>query len=137
MGLLTAIGSRLREERLRMLLTLDDLAEKSGAHKNSLGNYENGKSPINVAMLLILERLGFDIGYVITGRRNDDDLGFGDTELLRLFGMLSHREREAVMALLGHLSGQTVSLSDSAPSGRSTLHDKRAGFAVPPQEKNT
>jgi transcriptional regulator with XRE-family HTH domain len=134
MGILQPIGSRLREERLRMQLTLDDLAEKSGAHKNSLGNYENGKSPINVAMLLILQDIGFDLGYVITGRRSDGDLGFGDSELLRMFGMLSHREREGVVALVSHLSGQTVSLKDiGSVSNVGTLHDRQGEFKPKPE----
>lgn len=134
MGILSAIGSRLREERLRLSLTLDELAVKAGAHANSLGNYENGKSPINMAMLLVLQDLGYDIGYVVTGLRSNGELGSGDTETLRLISLLSHREREAVMLFLYTLAGETVSHKDIMPKDRASLHAPAPRFTPAPKE---
>jgi transcriptional regulator with XRE-family HTH domain len=120
--ILAVIGNRLREERIRLFKTQEALADASGAARNSIKNYESGDTPINVALLLVLQDIGFDIGYVVTGRRSDGELGFGDSEILRLMSLLSHREREGVMALLFHLSGETVSHRDITSLRRSTLH---------------
>ena len=132
--ILEPIGVRLREERLRLFKSIKDLSIAAGAHRNSIENYESGATPINVAMLLVLQDLGFDIGYVVTGRRTDGDLGFADSEILRLVSLLSRREREAVVALVSTLAGETVSLSDIGASSRTMVHEKMPTFTAKPED---
>jgi transcriptional regulator with XRE-family HTH domain len=127
--ILAEIGSRLREERIRLFKTQEAMADASGAARNSIKNYESGDTPINVALLLVLQDLGFDIGYVVTGRRSEGELGMGDSEVVRLMSLLSHREREAVMQLLYTLTGETVLVRHIGPVGNiATLHEQRPGF---------
>lgn len=136
MGLLTAIGDRLREERIRIFKTVTAMADSLDINRKSIENYEAGRTPINVALLIVYEANGFDIGYIVTGKRSNGDLGFGDAELLRVFGLLSHREREAVMQFLYTLTGETVLLRDIGPvSNVRSLHENKPAFTSKPEDK--
>ena len=114
---LQEIGARLRSERIRLGHKQGELAELAGVHTNSISHYEGGDRPMNVAFLLVLRDLGIDIGYVVTGRRDDGSLGLTDKQLIEMFGLLSMREKEAVMSLLFHLTGRVV----DADTGRADL----------------
>lgn len=108
------IGSRLREERINLGFTVDEWAEKVGSHKNSIGNYELGKSPINVALLLVMKDFGADIGYIVSGVRQGGTLGFLENEVVSALGQMSQREKEAVLQLAMTLAGRTLDADELA-----------------------
>jgi len=58
----------LREERARIGLTQSDVAEKVQVGKATYVRWEQG-SPIPSDKLALLNGLGFDISYVVTGKR--------------------------------------------------------------------
>lgn len=112
MAVLEIIGSRIRDERLRLGLGLAEFSEKAGVHKNSQSAYEAGRTNCNAVYLAILGDLGVDLSYVFTGHRSDGTLGFQEQMLLDMFGALSLREREAIMSAVMVLSGNVVDLGD-------------------------
>ena len=62
------MGIRLREERKRLGLTQSQLAEHGGVSLSSQKLYEKGRSPA-CAYLAVLDGIGVDVLYVLTGRR--------------------------------------------------------------------
>lgn len=62
-------GERLREERKRLILTQDEIAERLGITKQSQGLYERGQRTPNAEYLIGLFELGGDPAYVLTGTR--------------------------------------------------------------------
>ena len=128
--LLGPLGDRLREERLRMSLKQEELAEKAGISKNSLGAYELGRTPINAMLLLILQDLGVDIAYVMTGKRANGSLGTAEASLLSMVGKLSVRERAAVFNLVSTLAGEAIGIEElqALSDLRATLHSPTRDF---------
>jgi transcriptional regulator with XRE-family HTH domain len=63
------IGQSLLEERVRLGLTQQALADAIGAPRVSFVNYEAGKSSLAAETLVALEGAGVDVRYVLTGLR--------------------------------------------------------------------
>lgn len=129
-NLLGPLGERLREERLRLNLKQEDLADKAGTSKNSLAAYELGRTPINAMLLLVLQDLGVDIAYVVTGRRTAGGLNAADAQLLSMLGKLSVRERHAVFNLVSTLAGEAIGIDELQAMSdlRATLHSPTRDF---------
>jgi transcriptional regulator with XRE-family HTH domain len=129
-NILAVIGERLREERVRLGLTQEELATKAGMGKNSLLAYEKGKTPINIMMLMILGDFGVDLGYVLTARRASGDVNFEDRQMLDQLAKLSSRERSAIFAMVSVLTGDLVSIPevDLQDLARKTIHDKQREY---------
>lgn len=64
-----AFGGRLAEERRRLRLNQEGLAEIAGSTKRSIGNYERGERSPDAEMLLKFSEAGMDIYYVLMGQR--------------------------------------------------------------------
>lgn len=64
------IGERLRLERKRLGLTQVDLTDKIDAGRLSMISFECGRSTLRADQLAVLDQLGFDILYIVTGRRS-------------------------------------------------------------------
>jgi transcriptional regulator with XRE-family HTH domain len=130
--MLEAVGSRLREERERLGFGRDQegFADKAGISKTSLGNYENGKASMKVPVLVILDDIGVDILYVLTGKRGEASREFIDQNMLNMLAKLSMRERGAVFALVSQLAGEVVDLAylQAQSDRRKALHDKLRTF---------
>ena len=71
---LAAIGRRIRLERQRIGLSQADLAALVGVHRKTQGNYELGARKPDVAYLQALAKAEIDIGYVVTGKSNNEVL---------------------------------------------------------------
>lgn len=129
-NLLGPLGERLREERLRLNFKQEDLAEKAGTSKNSLAAYELGRTPINAMLLLILQDLGVDVAYVVTGRRTSGGLSAADAQLFNMLGKLSLRERAAVFNLVSTLAGEAIGIDElqTLSDLRATLHSPTRDF---------
>ncbi|VWX62520.1 helix-turn-helix domain-containing protein [Sphingorhabdus sp. 109] len=125
MTMLGPFGLRLRQERIRLGLNQQEFGERAGVSKNSISSYEKGERPANVVFLMVLEDIGVDVGFVLTGNRGDDSLTVEQQHLVGMFESLSARERSAVIALLTQLTGNGIELTELA-SGRSQVdHSER------------
>lgn len=133
-GLLSneAIGDRLRLERLRLGLNQEQLADKAGVHKNSIINYEQGKRAANTGLFAVLHDLGVDVGYIISGIRNDGSLGSSEQMLLEMFVRLSQREKDAVLALISGLTGLSYDMEKVDQTA--SVHEKTQVYRGPPQD---
>jgi transcriptional regulator with XRE-family HTH domain len=66
---MSTFGGRLVEERSRLGLSQEDLADATGMSKRALGNYERGGRSPDAEQLIRLRGRGVDIFYVLTGER--------------------------------------------------------------------
>ena len=62
-------GDRLKEERLRLGLTQEGLANKTGVQSITIIQYEKEKSSPSVKFLNKLQEAGMDINYLLTSTR--------------------------------------------------------------------
>ena len=67
-----SVGSRLREERQRLELSLVAMAKAGGVSRTSQIDYEQDKADMKGAYLAALADKGVDVIYVLTGRRSAD-----------------------------------------------------------------
>jgi transcriptional regulator with XRE-family HTH domain len=105
------VGAKVRERRLALGLTQQQLAELVGTTYQQAHKYEKGVNRISAGRLHALARaLGVDIGYFYEG------LGSGEParptarqrrtiELTRSFAVLPRRQQEALAALARALAG--------------------------------
>lgn len=64
-----SVGDRLREERIRLNLSQEDLAQAGGVNRNTQGTYERGGRNPDTSYLTGVATLGVDTIYVLCGRR--------------------------------------------------------------------
>lgn len=64
------LGERLRQERRRLGLTQEELANSAGIHRRTQTNYELGKTEPDMAYFQALRRVGLDATYVQTGTKS-------------------------------------------------------------------
>jgi len=64
------IGARLLEERTRLGLTQQGLAEAIGGARLSVIQYESGRSSPAAETLAAMENVGVDVRFVLTGMRD-------------------------------------------------------------------
>ncbi len=90
-------GQRLKEERLKNQLSQEDLADKLDVKKNTVWNWENEKSYPNALQIMDFLDFGFDVQYILTGKRqvsdnlNDEEFAlipFFDVEVSAGFGTM-------------------------------------------------
>lgn len=67
---MNTIGERIKIERKRLGQKQEVVCETVGISRGAQSNYENGKRSPDTEYLMALDRIGFDIGYIITGRRS-------------------------------------------------------------------
>ena len=96
------LGDRLREERERLTLNQDEMADAGGVKRNSQGNYERGKQNPDTAYLLAVAEVGVDIHYVLTGSRLAAASHLADDErmVLEHFRRLDTADKAAVVRLV-------------------------------------
>lgn len=75
----------LKEERLRLGLKSKDVAKHAGVAIPTQSNYELGKRHPDAQYLIKIAEIGFEIDYVITGRRNNMSLSPRELRLLMYF----------------------------------------------------
>ncbi len=95
-------GARLKEERGRLGLTQSLFAAHGGVVKFTQINYEKDVASPSVDYLYKLEKVGVDIGYVLTGERTAsasmkrDELDLRTAELVRRWGQLGEPAKHLV-----------------------------------------
>jgi transcriptional regulator with XRE-family HTH domain len=66
------LGSRLKEERVRLGFTQPAFAEVAGAKKRTLIDWEQGTSSPTAVQLAALAGIGVDVQYVLTGQEEPE-----------------------------------------------------------------
>ena len=66
---MNTFGARFREERRRLGLIQQEMADATGLSKRALGTYERGVRSPDAELLMRLIDLGMDVYYVLTGER--------------------------------------------------------------------
>ncbi|QNM96409.1 helix-turn-helix domain-containing protein [Chitinimonas koreensis] len=100
----SAIGQRLQTERLRMNMTQRQTAEVIGRSLLTYGKYELGETSPNADALHILHTKGFDVFFIVTGKKSKDELPDDQAALLHCWLRLDERGRAAVKQLAQTLS---------------------------------
>ncbi|WP_434077481.1 helix-turn-helix domain-containing protein [Pseudomonas aeruginosa] len=65
----TRIGQRLRAECVRLRLSTDDASAAAGCSRRTWQYFESGQSLPDAEQLYQLALVGFDVLFVVTGRR--------------------------------------------------------------------
>ncbi len=94
------IGRRLVEERKLHKLTQTDLRVQFGIGKSTQLNYENGKTCPDVQYLKQLDSMGFDVLYIVTGRRNSDAMSDEHQNLIEAYEAAPEDLKRAAFAVL-------------------------------------
>lgn len=94
------IGARLREERERLGFSQPAFAAIGGASKGSQLSWEKGTATPNAEFLHEVARVGVDVLYVVTGRRNTADMVPEEEMVLAGYRRLDARGRAGVLALI-------------------------------------
>lgn len=66
---------RFLEERHRLKLNQQELADAVGISKRSIGNYERGERNPDAEVLVKLGKVGVNVCYLLTGKRISSTLG--------------------------------------------------------------
>ena len=96
----------LTEERNRLNLKAKDVADFTGVAIPTQSNYENGKRSPDAIYLMKLVDLGFDINYVLTGKRESLTLTTQEKMLLELYRQAPETVQRHILA--GLLTQNTV-----------------------------
>lgn len=65
----TTLPTRLKEERKKLALTQQEIAEKVSVTRETWSRYESGKIHPGSEVIVQLVKLGVDTNYIITGKR--------------------------------------------------------------------
>ncbi len=96
----TSIGARLKEERERLGFSQPAFAAIGGASKGSQISWEKGTATPNAEFLYEVARIGVDVLYVVTGRRDSADMAPEEQMVLAGYRQLDARGRAGVLALI-------------------------------------
>ncbi|RZG88410.1 XRE family transcriptional regulator [Acinetobacter sp. WCHAc060033] len=88
----------LTEERNRLNLKAKDVAEFVGVAIPTQSNYENGKRSPDAEYLAKLTELGFDVNYVLTGKRESLSLATQEKMLIELFRQAPETVQRHILA---------------------------------------
>ncbi len=119
----------MREEREAKSLTQADFAKIGGRNRISQATYESGKKTPNLEYLIELSTAGIDIGYILTGIRQDGSLGHDHEVLLAYFDQMHPSQRAAFLQIaegLARLPQPAKSIDEVMPT--TTLHSPRLGY---------
>ena len=117
-------GERLRQERKRLGLTQDELAEQGGVKKGAQFNYENGVRNPDVDYLLAIAAIGVDTQYLLHGEPSKTNLSDDETELLFGYRNLDIRGKAGVLGMVETLG---TAPSDAVREKQERLVNKNIG----------
>ncbi|TJZ73149.1 helix-turn-helix transcriptional regulator [Chitiniphilus eburneus] len=97
---MSAIGERLKIERLRLGMSQEDFAAKAGVSRRTQTNYETGERVPDAALLAAVALLGVDIQFVVLGLRHPAQLSSEQNDILDAYAAASPPVRGAALAAL-------------------------------------
>lgn len=111
------------EERRRLKLNQQELADAVGISKRSIGNYERGERTPDAEVLVKLGEVGVNVCYLLTGKRISTRLGLEPMQraVLDDFDRCTHEMQIEAVRYMALLAEGTV---PSAPSKQ--VHKPRA-----------
>ncbi len=118
---------RIQEERKRLGFTQTQLAEKVGLKLNAQSKYERGENEPKASYFAKLEELGADIYYILTGKRNSNNLTNEEKFLLEKFRAAKEEQRSAV---LGALLFDSNSINELMRGNSVTVGDNNSGVVA-------
>nr|WP_028201178.1 helix-turn-helix domain-containing protein [Burkholderia pseudomallei] len=103
---MNTIGSRLREERLRLGLSQDEFAAVGGVLRRAQSNYESDERSPDAKYLSAIAGVGADLLYILTGSKQvlaksenaDEDID--ELELVRNYRQLNDAGKAALAAFV-------------------------------------
>lgn len=126
------VGSRLREERLRIGLSQDEFAAVGGITRRSQSAYESDERSPDASYLLSVRALGVDIYYVLTGERvaaeheTEEVKGAGEeAELVAMYRQLNETGKATLQSFIGSVLNQAVMLKTGTPQRAKRLPENR------------
>ena len=129
---------RLREERERLALSQQVLAEKCGVTARSQRNYESGERNPDSAYLAAIAAAGADVLYVLTGERDGPAPVTLSAEEETMLAYFREASKEVRRAALGALLGASVPVASHVggthsqhSSGTGAMHIGGIGNAPP------
>lgn len=96
---MTDVGTRLRDERVKLGLSQTEFGDHGGVRKNTQSKYESNERAPDALYLSKVAKIGVDVQYVITGVRKaeaDEDVA----ELLGKWARLNGAQRSILMMLI-------------------------------------
>lgn len=127
------ISERLRQERKRLKLTQEQVAEAGNVHRKAQGNYEGGTRAPDAVYLAGIAKLGIDIMYVVTGETQNTSLTTDEALLLQAYRKLDTAGKTAAL-------GSVVGIGQAAAGGvTQNFHgavDQVAGRDIVNQKKS-
>ena len=100
---MTDIGTRLRDERIRLGLSQTEFGNYGGVRKNTQSKYESNERAPDALYLANVAKHGVDVQYVITGVRKaeaDDDV----SRLLAAWASIADSQKKLILDLLFELT---------------------------------
>ncbi|MCW5125853.1 helix-turn-helix domain-containing protein [Burkholderia cenocepacia] len=130
---MTQIGSRLRDERLRIGLSQDEFATVGGVARRSQSAYESDERAPDAAYLLAVREIGVDIGYVLTGERfaggeAAPEAGARDAdeaEVLAMYRQLNDTGKASLHAFLASCISTGAMVQTATPRRAKRVPEKR------------
>ncbi|WP_246483524.1 helix-turn-helix domain-containing protein [Paenacidovorax monticola] len=107
-SLTRGIGSRLKEERKRLHLKATDFESHGGWPASTIYGWEAGKASPKSEFYAATAKLGFDVQYIITGRRTSGSL----TGRLRPCRRFRHRPHPSAKRYRQHGKGNDLITED-------------------------
>ena len=134
-----SFGQRLRLERISKSLTQGDFSALADVSKNSQSLYELGQGLPNVEYLLRLQEHDIDIGYILTGIRQDGSLGAMEQMLIDAFRGLGEEDKSIFFNMLNRMAGletdlQSLPRADRRFSQHQTIHDSALEYRAQPRD---
>ena len=99
---LKIVSERLKSERIRLGFKQTDILKQIDVAISTFSNYENGIRSPDVDFLMKLTELGYDAGYILTGRRLEEtssDLTESEQIWLELYRQLSKDDSERLIKM--------------------------------------
>lgn len=120
---MSVFTERFLEERRRLKLNQQELADAVGISKRSIGNYERGERTPDAEVLVKLGEIGVTVCYLLTGKRVSAGLGLESMQraVLDDFDRCTHEMQIEAVRYMALLAEGTV---PTAPSKQ--VHKPRA-----------
>lgn len=98
----TALGEKIRTERKRRKLTLDQLAEQTGSSKSYIWELENRPvvRPSAEKIAKVGEVLGLTVEYLLDDEKHEPTESDSDKVFFRRFSRLDPKQKEKLQSIL-------------------------------------
>ncbi|QNT25295.1 helix-turn-helix transcriptional regulator [Ralstonia solanacearum] len=108
-------GDRLAEERNRLGLSQNEMAQKGGVSARTYAYYESGEREPGVGSLNAWHAIGADVLYIVNGEHSANSLTPDEQALLTAYRALDARGKVAAV-------GSVMGLSQPQPTSGTSIH---------------